>query len=148
MPSFTTNSLGSDVNPYYISRRLRAIRRPSRTSSLAVVAHRGEEVLIGLRLGHSRQQQLHRLDWRERREHLPQHPHAVEIVLRNEQLLFARAALQDIDRRKHAAVGELAIEMDFKVAGPLELLEDDFVHPRARIDERRRDDRQRAALFD
>ena len=37
-----------------------------------------------------------------------------------------------------ALVGELPIEVDFHVAGALELLEDDVVHARAGVDERRR----------
>ena len=78
------------------------------------------------------EQQLHRFDGGERREHLAQDPHAVEIFLRNEQLFFPRAALLDVDRREDAAVGELAIEVDFQVAGALELLEDHFVHAASR----------------
>jgi hypothetical protein len=56
--------------------------------------------------------------------------------------------LLDVDRREHAAVGELAIEVDLGVARPLELLEDHFVHARAGVDQRGRDDGQRPALFD
>ena len=37
--------------------------------------------------------------------------------------------------------------MDFAVAGALELFEDHVVHARTGIDERGRDDGQRAALF-
>ena len=65
-----------------------------------------------------------------------------------QQLFLARAALLDVDRREHAAIGQLAIEVDLEVAGALELLEDHFVHARAGVDQRGRDDRQRAAFFD
>ena len=47
-----------------------------------------------------------------------------------------------------APVGELAVEVDFHVAGALELLEDHFVHARAGVDQRGGDDGQRAALLD
>ena len=87
-------------------------------------------------------------DRRERRQHLAQHPHAVEIFLRDQQLFLAGAALLDVDRREDAAVGELAIEVDLEVAGALELLEDHFVHARAGVDQRGGDDGQRAALLD
>ena len=63
-------------------------------------------------------------------------------------LFLTSAALLEIDRREHALVGELPVEMDFHVAGPFELLEDDVVHARAGVDERRGDDRERTALFD
>ena len=47
-----------------------------------------------------------------------------------------------------ALVRELAVEDDFRVAGALELFEDHFVHAAAGIDQRGRDDGQRAALLD
>ena len=42
----------------------------------------------------------------------------------------------------------LAVEDDFRIAGALELLEDHLVHAASRIDQRRRDDGQRAAFLD
>ena len=53
------------------------------------------------------------------------------------QLFLARAALLNVDRREHAAIGQLPIEVDLEVAGALELLEDHFVHARSGVDERR-----------
>ena len=43
---------------------------------------------------------------------------------------------------------DLAVEDDLRVAGALELLEDHLVHARAGIDQRGRDDGQRAAFLD
>jgi hypothetical protein len=86
--------------------------------------------------------------WRQRVEHLAQHPDAVEVLLRDEQLFLPRAALLDVDGREHAPVGELPIEVDLHVAGALELLEDHVVHARAGVDERGGDDGERAALLD
>src|SRR4029450_11133808 len=60
----------------------------------------------------------------------------------------ARASLLNVDRREDTLVGELPVEMDFHVAGALELLEDHVVHARAGVDERGRDDRERAPLLD
>ena len=45
-------------------------------------------------------------------------------------------------------VDQPAIEHDFQVAGAFELLEDHLVHLAAGVDQRRGDDRQRAAFFD
>src|SRR6266550_3181213 len=61
------------------------------------VCHRPQELRVVLRLAHLRQQQLHRLSGRQRRQDLAKHPHAVEVVLRNEHLFLARAALLDVD---------------------------------------------------
>ena len=47
-----------------------------------------------------------------------------------------------------APVGELAVEHELHVAGALELLEDHLVHARAGLDQRRGDDRERAAAVD
>ena len=66
-----------------------------------------------------------------------------------EQLLFAAGARRvDVDRREDALVGELTREAQLHVAGALELLEDDLVHLGAGLDERGREDGQRAAALD
>jgi hypothetical protein len=44
--------------------------------------------------------------------------------------------------------GELAVEAQLHVAGALELLEDHLVHAAAGVDQRRGEDRERAALLD
>ena len=85
---------------------------------------------------------------RQRVEHLAQDPDAAQLVLRHQQLFLARARLVDVDRRENALVDQLAVEVDLAVAGALELLEDHVVHAAAGVDERGRDDGQRAALLD
>src|SRR5512140_3799513 len=92
--------------------------------------HRTEKLLVRLGLLQALEEQLHRLDRRQRVEHLAQDPDAVELALLDEELLLARAALVEVDRREDAPVDELAVEVDLHVAGPLELLEDDVVHAR------------------
>src|SRR5436853_6179592 len=91
---------------------------------LFAVRHRTEELAVALGLPHLREQELHAFDRRQGCQDLAQHPDPIEVVLRDEQFFFARAALLDVDRREHAAIRELAIEMDLEVAGALELLED------------------------
>jgi hypothetical protein len=44
--------------------------------------------------------------------------------------------------------GELTVELELHVAGALELLEDHLVHPRAGLDQRGREDGERATVLD
>ena len=73
---------------------------------------------------------------------------AVEFFLGHQQLFLARAALVDVDGRENALVHQLAIQMDFHVAGAFEFFEDHVVHAAAGIDQRGGDDGQRSAFFD
>jgi hypothetical protein len=67
------------------------------SSSFLAVRHGREEFGVRLRLAHLGEQQFHRLHGGERREDLSKHPHPAEILLGQEQLLLARAALLDVD---------------------------------------------------
>ena len=91
---------------------------------------------------------LHRFGCGQRIQHLAQNPHAVEFFARHQQLFLARTALVDVDGREHTLVHQLAVEVDFHVAGAFELFEDHVVHAAAGIDQRGRDDGQRTAFFD
>src|SRR5690606_12708789 len=75
-------------------------------------------------------------------------PHLRERGLVEEQVLAARARLQDVDGREDAALLELPREVQLHVARALELLEDHVVHARAGLDQRGGEDRQRAAAPD
>ena len=54
----------------------------------------------------------------------------------------------DVDRREHALLGDAAIQMDFRIAGAFEFLENDVVHLRTGIDQRGGENGQAAALLD
>ena len=69
-------------------------------------------------------------------------------ALVEQQLVLARAGFEDVDRGIDALVGDLAVENDFRIARALELFEDHFVHAAAGIDQRGRDDGERAAFLD
>ena len=69
-------------------------------------------------------------------------------VLLEQQLFLARARAVDVDGRIGALLGHPPVEVDFHVAGALEFLVDHVVHARAGIDQRRRNDGQRAAFLD
>src|SRR5207237_4441190 len=62
-------------------------------------------------------------------------------------LFLAGARSLDVDGREDALLRQLAVEVDLGVAGPLELLEDHFVHPGAGVDQRGGDDGERAAFL-
>src|SRR5687767_6485002 len=69
----------------------------------------------------------------------------LELIGAEQLVLTARTAGGNVDRGEDALLGERAIELDLAVSGSLEFLEDHVVHPRAGLDERRRDDGERAA---
>src|SRR5512133_4186425 len=107
----------------------------------------GEELLVRVDLGELLQEPLHRLYRLQRRERAAEAPHLLDLLRREELLLLAGARRADVDGGEDPALRELAREHDLHVAGALELLEDHLVHPRAGVDERGRDDGERAALL-
>src|SRR5207237_8067407 len=67
-------------------------------------------------------------------------------LIRTEELVFTtRAAGRDIDGGKDSFLRQRAIQLDFAVTGALELLENDVVHARSRLDEGSGDDGERSA---
>src|SRR5690625_1205487 len=72
----------------------------------------------------------------------------MQLRLIEEEILASSARSVDIDRGEDPLVSDMAIEDDLHIACPLELLEDDFIHPRARLDEGGRDDSERATTID
>src|SRR5215217_1904246 len=70
------------------------------------------------------------------------------LELGDQELLLARRGVLDVYCRVEPAVRQLSIEPELHVAGALELLEDDLVHPAAGLDQRGRQDRQGAAVLD
>ena len=71
-----------------------------------------------------------------------------ELPLGEELFFLARPALGDVQGGPDAKVGEVPVERQLHVAGALELLEDHLIHPAARVDEARGDDREAAAVLD
>ena len=81
-------------------------------------------------------------------ERAAEHGDGVEHVGREEFFLAAGAGLADVDGRPHAAVGQFAVQHQFHVARAFELLEDQFVHAAAGVDQRGADDGQRSAFLE
>src|SRR5262245_44339900 len=104
-----------------------------------------QQCVVAYRRCDSLNQPFHRRLRRHLTQTTTQRVHAVDLI-RTEQLLLAtRAARPNVDRRIDALLREAAVELDLAVARALELLEDHVVHARPRLDDRRRDDRQRSA---
>ncbi len=74
---------------------------------------------------------LHRVDRPHWIEDTAEHVHLLEDVVLDQELFLAGTGLGDVDGRKHALVGDLAVQHDFGVTGALEFFEDDFVHAAA-----------------
>src|ERR1043165_5825366 len=53
--------------------------------------HRRQELGVGLRLLQSLEHDFHLLDGRQRIQHAPHHPDAIEVFFADEQLFFARS---------------------------------------------------------
>ena len=112
------------------------------------VRHRSKELCIATGLVDLVEQQLHRVHRRHLTEDPAQDPNAVQLLGRQQQLFLAGSAAVDVDGREDALVDHLAVEVDFQVAGTLELFENHVVHAASRINQRRGNDGERAALFD
>src|ERR1044072_1819005 len=110
--------------------------------------HRGEKFGVGLRLLQSLEHDFHLLDGRERIQHTPHYPDAIQVFLADQQFFLARAGALQVDCREQSLIAQATIEVDFRVTSSFELFEDHVVHARAGIDQRGRDDRQRTAFFD
>src|SRR5690349_7548451 len=112
------------------------------------LVHRVEELLVVLRTPDLVVEEFHRLHRVQLGEELAEDPHPVEHFPGEQQLLFSCAGTGDVHRREHALVHQAPVEVDLHVAGALELLEDDLVHPTAGVDERGADDGEAAAVLD
>src|SRR5262249_47766569 len=112
------------------------------------LAHRLQELAVARRAVELVAEEFHRFHGVELGQELAQDPNAVQRRRRDEELLLACARARDVERREDALVHQPAVEMDLHVPGALELLEDDLVHTAARVDERRADDREAAAVLD
>src|SRR5579875_2869526 len=107
-----------------------------------------EELGVAARLAHLLHEKLKCLLRLQRVQHAAQLPDDLELFRREQDLLLAGAGRVHVDSGEQPLVGEFAAQPQLHVAGALELLEDDLVHPGAGLDQRGREDRQRAAVLD
>src|SRR5262249_45719541 len=114
----------------------------------ASLTHRVQELLVLHRALDLVVQELHGLHGVQLGEQLAEDPDPVQRLAGQQQLLLAGARAGDIHGREHAAIHQAAVEVDLHVAGALELLEDDLVHPAAGVDQRGPEDGEAPALLD
>src|ERR1700738_4301363 len=124
------------------------LRQPNASDRNALRVHRVEELAVRLSAAQLVEQEVDRIHGAHRIEDAAQDVHLLELLRLREQFFLARTRTRDVDCREGALVGNLTIEDELGVARALELLEDHFVHARAGVDQRGRDDGERAALFD
>src|SRR5205807_1041456 len=101
-------------------------------------------LLVGREFFHEHEQTLDRFSWFVPREPAPDQIDFLELPRLHEQLFAARAGKENVHRRVNALIADLTVEYHLHVPGPFEFLEDQFIHPAARFDQRRRHDRERA----
>ena len=93
-------------------------------------------------------ERLHRFDGIQVHHGAAQLADGLEILRGEKFLLLARAALGDVNGRIEPAIRELAVEDQLHVARAFELLENQLVHARTGVHQRRGEDGQRAAFLD
>src|ERR1044071_4131170 len=84
-------------------------------SALLSLHHLLEELLVVFRARHLLEQEFHRFGLRHVGEEIPEEIDAIEFFLREEQFLFSRSRTIDVDCRKHATIGDLAVEDELHV---------------------------------
>src|SRR5580692_10984290 len=119
----------------------------------ALAAERGlldleQELGVALGLAHLLHEQLESLLGLQRVQHAAQLPDDLELIGREQDLFLTSARRVHVNRREEPLLRELAAQPQLHVAGALELLEDDLVHPGAGLDQGRGQDGQRAAVLD
>ena len=80
-------------------------------------------------------------------EILAQYPHAVQGHFVLQQVVAAGAAGHNVDGGEDALVAEHAVQLQLHVSGSLELLEDDFVHLAAGVNQCGGDDGEASAVL-
>src|SRR6266550_5663698 len=96
-----------------------------------------QELGVALGLAHLLHEQLERLLRLERVQHPAQLPDDLELIRREQDLFLPGARRVHVDRREQPLLRELATQPQLHVAGALELLEDDLVHPGSGLDQGR-----------
>src|SRR5450759_3347372 len=107
-----------------------------------------QELLVALGLLDAIDEDLDRGARVERVQHPAQLPDVGRLRRFQDELFLARPGLLDVYCGEDALVSELAVEVELHVAGALELLEDDLIHPASGIHQSGGDDSQASAELD
>jgi len=98
-------------------------------------AHIGEKLPTCPGLAEFINEQFHGLNRRQRIQYLAQHPNALQVVFRNQQLFLARARTLNVDGGEHTLVDQLPLQDDLGITRSLKFLEDHVIHSRPGVDE-------------
>ena len=102
-----------------------------------LLIHGHEKLLVRLARGHFVEQEFHRIDLVERLQHLAKDPNLVQLFVVKQQLLFSCSGLIHIHTGEDPLFHKLAVEMNFHIARPLKLFENDLIHSAAGVYESR-----------
>src|SRR6185312_15995645 len=125
-----------------------SISREAERSVTLTEVHADQELGVALRLLRPVHEQFHRFHRMHVGQHLAKHADALVFVRVQQQFFLPRAGTVHVDGGINALLDEPAIEVEFAVAGSLELLEDHLVHAAAGIDEGGGENGQAAAFLD
>src|SRR3989440_327916 len=114
-------------------RLLMKTRRRMAGPAMPLEFHRQQKLRVGTGLLEFLRHEFHRLHRRNPRQRLPQDVDALKLVGMIEQLLLARAAALDVDRREDAFLDKMTVQAQLHIACALELFKDDLIHARARF---------------
>jgi len=107
-----------------------------------------DQLLVVLGLFYPVDKELRHLRRAGRSYGLSQKPHCLQLFGIEQKFLFSRTRLIDLKSGEDPFFCQLSIEVQFHVAGSLELLEDYLIHTAARINKRRSYYGKTAALLD
>ena len=71
----------------------------------------------------------------------------MQLIGRHKKLFFPCAGFRHINRWEDTLIRDFTVEDDFAITCAFKFFEDNFVHARSCINQGRRNNRQRAALF-
>nr|GFC13191.1 hypothetical protein [Tanacetum cinerariifolium] len=96
------------------------------TLGLAGVApvHGQQEFFVVLGAFHAVLEEFHRLGGAHVGHELAEYPHAAQLVAAHQQVFAAGAGGRDVNGREHPLVGQLAVKLQFHVAGAFKFFED------------------------
>ncbi len=131
-------------HPLPRSRHLEA----GRSTACCSGVHRIEKSPFVLRLLELVDEELDGVGRAHGRENATKNKDLLQVLARNEKVSFRVPDLRMSMAGKMRLSANLTVQNDFRVTGALEFFEDDFIHTATGIDERRRDNRQRATFLD
>ena len=127
--------------------KIHGLMRAKDSPSGELPLHHVKEVFIALCSIHLAQEPLHGLHGIEWIEDLSEQPYLLEDIVGDKEILLSSSRCLDVHRGIDTSLAELSVQHDLHITSSLELLEDNFVHSAAGLDECRSDDGEAAAFL-